>query len=154
MSLNINIILNSVLPGLIGGSIISAVVAVLVGGLIGLIAGARSRQTKRILTPTIIGSFFGTMLIAMLPIMSEAQLWGGGYAGILLMFMALFLIPTGAIAGALIGCSYGMKLAQRHDIKKIMLLLSLATYSLTAIVIYVRYSLHCLNFAWYCTSRY
>lgn len=154
MLFNPNIILNSVIPGLLGGSIISAVVAIVVGGIIGLIAGGRSRQIKRTMTPAIIGSFFGTMLIAMLPIMSEAQLWGGGYAGILLMFAAVFLIPTGSIIGALIGCSYGLKLAQRRDIKKILLIMAIATYSLTAVVIYIRYWLHCLSFAWYCANRY
>lgn len=154
MLFNPNIILNSVLPGLIGGSIISAVAAIIVGSIIGLIAGARSRQFKRTVTPTIIGSFFGTMLIAMLPIMSEAQLWGGGYAGIVLMLVAFFLIPTGSVTGALIGCSYGLQLAQRHNIKKILLIMLVATYSLGAVVIYIRYWLHCLSFAWYCSSRY
>lgn len=94
------------------------------------------------------------MLIAVLPIMSEAQLWGGGYGGIVLMLLASFLIPIGSITGALVGCTYGLKLAQRHNIKQILLIMLLATYSLGAVVIYVRYWLHCLSFAWYCSSRY
>ena len=152
MLFNPNIILNSVLPGLVGGSIISAVAAIIVGSIIGLITGARSRQIKRTMTPTIIGSFFGTMFIAILPLVSEAQLWGGGYGGIVLMLIASFLIPTGSITGALVGCSYGVKLAQRRNIKKIMLIMLLATYSLSAVVIYIRYWLHCLRFAWYCSG--
>jgi len=152
MSFNPNVVLSHAISGLIGGSIVSAVAAIVVGGIIGLIAGARSRQIKRTMTPTIIGSFFGTMLIAILPLVSEAQLWGGGYGGIILMLLASFLIPTGSITGALVGCSYGLKLAQRRDIKKILLIMLIATYSIGAVVIYVRYWLHCLKFAWYCTN--
>ena len=88
MSFNPSVVLNHALFGLIQGSIVSAAAAIVVGGIIGLIAGARSQQIKRTMTPTIIGSFFGTMLIAILPLVSEAQLWGGGYGGILQMLLA------------------------------------------------------------------
>src|SRR6476469_8674362 len=136
MSFNANVVLSHAISGLIGGSIVSAVAAIVVGGIIGLIAGARSRQIKRTMTPTIIGSFFGTMLIAILPLVSEAQLWGGGYGGIILMLVAFFLIPTGSITGALVGCTYGLKLAQRHNKRKILLNLLIGTYLLIAIVTY------------------
>jgi hypothetical protein len=152
MNFNPSVVLIHALFGLIQGSIVSAVAAIVVGGIIGLIAGARSRQIKRTMTPTIIGSFFGTMLIAILPLVSEAQLWGGGYGGIVLMLLASFLIPTGSITGALVGCSYGLKLTQRRDIRKILLIMLVATYSIGTVVIYVRYWFHCLKFAWYCTN--
>lgn len=152
MSFNPSIVLNHALSGLIGGSIVSATAAIVVGGIIGLIAGARSRQVKHTITPAIIGSFFGTMLIAILPLVSEAQLWGGGYGGILLMFMAFFLIPTGSITGALVGCSYGLKLAQRRNIKTILLIMVVSTYSLITVVTYIRFWFHCLRFAWYCSG--
>jgi hypothetical protein len=152
MSFNPSIVLNHALSGLIGGSIVSATAAIVVGGIIGLIAGARSRQIKRTMTPTIIGSFFGTMLIAILPLVSEAQLWGGGYGGILLMFMAFFLIPTGSITGALVGFSYGLKLAQRRNIKTILLIMVISTYSLITVVTYIRFWFHCLRYDWYCSG--
>ena len=152
MSFNPSVVLSHALFSLIQGSIVSAAAAMVAGGIIGLIAGARSRQIKRTMTPTIIGSFFGTMLIAILPLVSEAQLWGGGYSGILLMLMAFFLIPTGSITGALVGSSYGVKLAQRRDIKKLLLIMAIATYSLIVAVTYIRFWLHCLRYAWYCSG--
>jgi len=154
MSLNPNIFVNFIVPGLIGGSIVSAVATIVVGGIIGLIVGARSHQIKRTITPTIIGSFFGTMLIAILPLVSEAQLWGSGYGGIVLMLVAFFLIPTGSITGALVGCTYGLKLAQRHNKRKILLNLLIGTYVLIAIVTYIRVALHCIKYSWYCSSPY
>ena len=149
MSLNVSLILYVVLPALIKGSMVSGMIAIPVGGLIGLIAGARSRQIKRTLLPAIVGSFFGTLLIAILPIVSYPELTGGGYSGILLLLMLAVLVPLGAIAGALFGCLYGPKLPRLRQ-KRVLLILLIASYSLIAIVTYVRFSLHCIQYAWYC----
>ena len=151
MSFNSSVVLSHAVSGLIGGSIVSAAAAIVVGGIIGLIAGARSRQIKRTMTPTIIGSFFGTMLIAILPLVSEAQFWGSGYGGILLMLLAFGLVPTGSITGALVGCTYGLKLAQKPNRRQMLLRILIGTYSLITIVTYIRFWLHCRSYGWYCT---
>lgn len=55
----------------------------MVGGVIGLLAKTISHNHLRTILPAIIGAFFGTMLLAMLPIWSTPGLSSVGRLGAL-----------------------------------------------------------------------
>lgn len=153
--INWNIILYWTLPGIFNSTLVSAAAALGVGGVIGLIAGAISHRFKLAVLSGIAGSFLGTMLIAMLPILSQPNLFGSGYGGIVLMFFAMTLIPIGSISGALAGLLAGFKLSPRRR-QKLFLILLICIYTLIALASYGRKFLACAEFPGdlYCRNPY
>lgn len=140
--------LGTVLSRLMFSSICSVLVAIVIGGVIGLPVRTISGQNKRTILPAIVGAFFGTMLIAMLPISSKPGLSGGGGLGVLtLIAMAIVLVPPGAVGGAIAGIICGDKLSQKRQ-KEVFVVMLVVTYSVIAISIYTRFTLYCNSETW------
>ncbi|MBF2029062.1 MAG: hypothetical protein IGS48_20260 [Oscillatoriales cyanobacterium C42_A2020_001] len=134
---------NIILPGLLGSTLWSVPIAIVIGTVVGSIIGAFRKQMKRTILPAIAGSFFGTMLLTMLPIYATPGIVGGGaYGGIIIMFIATVTLPIGAIGGAIAGSFWGVNLF-KHDKQHQAVLLLLGTYCVMALVIYTSVSLQC-----------
>lgn len=145
---NVYLILDIVLSRLLITSFFSVLIAMIIGGVVGVVARIISRHKKPTILPAIVGSFFGTMLIAMLPIWSTPGLSGGGGLGALTIIqMAIQLVPLGAIGGAVVGIVCGVKLSQKRK-KQVVLMMLAVTYSMIAITIYTRFTLHCNSELW------
>ncbi len=129
-------------------SIFSVLIAIIIGGIVGLLARTISRHKHLTILPAIMGAFFGTMLIAMLPILSKPGLSGGGGLGALTIIqMAIFLVPPGAVCGAVAGTICGLKLSQKLKEQAFLVMLAV-TYSIIAITIYTRFTLYCNTNPW------
>ncbi|OLP20084.1 hypothetical protein BST81_02270 [Leptolyngbya sp. 'hensonii'] len=140
---NLDLITNIILPGLWGSTAWSILIALVVGVSVGGIIGAIRRRLKQTLLPAIAGSFLGTMLLGMLPILSVPGIVGGGaYGGILILFIATFTVPVGAIGGAVSGSLLGTELLRKYG-QKLALILLAGTYSFMTLVIYTSVTLHC-----------
>lgn len=137
-SINFEYLLTTVLPKLISGTVASLVIGAIVGGVIGLIFGRITRRPKETIVPAILGSAAGTLLFAMLPILSEPSLSNGGaYGGLIILSILIGGGVPGSIIGAIVGSVCGLKVS-RH-LKQRLLWIALAViYSLMTIVIYIR----------------
>jgi WD40 repeat protein len=136
--INFEYLLTVILPQLFSGTVISLVIGSIVGSVIGLVFGRITRRTKATLVPAILGSSLGTLLFAMLPILSEPSLRNAGaYGGLVVLSMLVVGGVPGSIIGAIVGSVWGLKVPQR--LKKRLLWIILASiYSLMSIVIYLR----------------
>lgn len=144
-AVNFNLILKEILPSLIHISLWSAFIAIAIGTVIGLVIGAFKHRIKRTILPAIVGCFFSTMLICMLPIASTPGIVGGGaYGGLVILSMAVFLLPLGSICGAIAGSILGLTLSQRRK-QQVGLIMLAATYSIMVIVMYTRITQTCSN---------
>ena len=142
---NLNIVGKLILPGLLGSSAWSAVIAVVVGGVIGSIIGLIKRKLRYTVLPAIAGCFLGTMLICMMPILSTPGIVGGGaYGGIVILMIAVYTLPVGAIGGAIAGSVVGLSLSQARQ-RKLGLRLFVLTYGIMALVIYTSVTFHCIR---------
>jgi hypothetical protein len=154
-ALNFDLILKVILPSLIGSSLWSALIAIAIGTIVGLVIGAIRHRIKRTILPAIVGCFFGTMLICMLPIVSTPGIVGGGaYGGLAILTMAVFLLPLGSICGAVAGSIWGLNLFQKRKQQVGLIMLAL-TYSIMVIVMYTRITLTCSHsnqLALYCSE--
>lgn len=140
---NVYLIFDTVVSRLIFSSIFSAAIAVVIGGVIGLLARKISHHNQPTILPAIIGAFFGTMLIAMLPMLSTPGLSGGGGLGALTIIqMGIFLVPLGVICGAVAGIICGLRLSQKRK-QQVLVMMMILTYSIIAIAIYTRFTLYC-----------
>lgn len=145
---NVYLIFDTVLSRLMFSSIFSVLIAIIIGGVVGLLARTISHHNQRTILPAIWGAFFGTMLIAMLPIWSTPGLSGGGGLGALTIIqMAIFLVPLGAVSGAVAGIICGIKLSHKRKAQVFLVMLAV-TYSIIAITIYTRFTLYCNSDPW------
>lgn len=125
---------------------LSALTAIVVGTIVGLIIGAIKHSMKRAILPAIVGCFFGTMLICILPIFSTPGIVGGGaYGGLVVISMAVFLLPLGAVGGAVAGGIMGLILSRKRQ-QQLGLVLLVVTYCFMPVVMYSRITSHCINF--------
>ncbi|WP_338462419.1 hypothetical protein VZH09_02865 [Synechococcus elongatus IITB7] len=98
------LLLYPVLLDLVRGTIAALAIALVGGGLIGAIAGAVNRRWRRTLAGSLLGSFWGVLLLAILPISVIPGLIGGGpYAGVYVLLFAVILLPLGLAVGATLG---------------------------------------------------
>lgn len=142
-----SLIVNFVLPDLIRGSIAALAIAIVAGGLIGLIAGTINRQRRRSLTGSILGSFWGVLLVAGLPLGVVPGLIGGGpYAGIYILLLGVVLLPLGLAIGATLGILLYLRCSP-PQIRRVLTWVVLLGYSLLAIA---------LSLSWYryCSRNY
>lgn len=145
VTVNFDLISKIILLGLFNGSALSALIATLLGTIVGLIIGAIKHSLKRTILPAIVGCFFGTMLICMLPIFSTPGIVGGGaYGGLVVLSMAVFLLPLGAIGGAVAGSLIGLNLSRKRQQQLVLVLLAV-TYIFMPVVMYSRITSHCIN---------
>ncbi|QIR41763.1 hypothetical protein HCG51_34325 (plasmid) [Tolypothrix sp. PCC 7910] len=148
LDFNAYLIFDTILSRLMFSSIFSVLIAIIIGSIAGLLARIISHHNQRAILPAIMGAFFGTMLIAMLPIWSTPGLSGGGGLGALTIIqMAIFLVPPGAVCGAVVGIICGLKLSQKRK-KQVFLVMLALTYSIIAITIYTRFTFYCNSDPW------
>lgn len=134
---------NIILPGLLSSTIWSAFIAIIVGTVVGGVVGAIRQRFRQTLLPAIAGSFFGTMLVCLLPIYAFPGIVGGGpYGGIWIMAIAMVTLPIGALGGAIAGSLIGEKFYSKQQ-KKGLLWLLLGTYLIMALVMFTTITLHC-----------
>jgi len=159
LKLNLTIFETYILPGLLTSTLLSLAIAVAIGSLIGVIVGATQHRIARTILPAIRGSFFGVLLMCMMPLYSMpgiVQGWGmgGGLGSLIPAFLGLFLGSIGSITGALVGSTSGFKFFQRLNSLDLLKLLAIA-YGLMIICIYLSFTLVCFRAhpsLWYCTQ--
>ncbi|KAF3889654.1 MULTISPECIES: hypothetical protein [Nostocales] len=157
--LNLTLIFNYIVPNLFASTIFGIFISVAIGLVVGLIIGAIKHRINKTMIPAILGSFFGTMLICMMPTYSVpglVQSWGkgGGLGSLPVLFMMVSLAPIGGILGAVVGSTYKQKFFQTLTSQKLLIML-IATYTLMAVCIYASFSLSCAKptvSQWYCTE--
>lgn len=141
--LNPDLFSQIILPGLLSSTIWSAIIAVVVGIVVGTIVGAMQGKVRRTLLPAIAGSFFGTMLLCLLPIYAfPGIVGGGGYGGIWILAIAVVTLPVGAIGGAIVGSLQGEQIYLKQQ-KKGLLWMLLGTYLIMAGVMFTTITVHC-----------
>lgn len=140
---NPDLVGNIILPGLLGTTVWSAIIAIAVGTVVGLIAGAIKRKPKQTILPAIAGSFFGSMVVCMLPILAIPGIVGGGaYGGIIIMGIVMVALPIGSIGGAIAGSMAGLEYGKQQQ-RKMALNILVGTYLGMALVIFASASFHC-----------
>ena len=149
LGLNIGLLLHTILPILEFPSVFSIFVAIIFGSIVGIVIKLIFTPSHPIITPAIFGSFFGTMLFAMLPIFSNPELTRTGLFGTIpIIQSSMQLVPPGAIGGALVGIIGEIKLPAKHK-KPVVAILLVLTYTLITATIYIRLTLYCYGEFWH-----
>ncbi|MBD2361042.1 hypothetical protein H6G36_07595 [Anabaena minutissima FACHB-250] len=135
--INFEFIFTFILPQLIYATLVSVVIGAVVGGIVGLIMGKISRRMKDTLFPAMLGSFFGMMLLAMIPIFASPDTYiGGPFGGLAIMLKFIVVAPLGSIIGGVVGGICGLKLSPQFK-SRFILIAVIFTYSVMLISMYV-----------------